>query len=129
MAGHGTEGAKTMSGEHQVQVGLFRALARAIRDNAAERRKTEILEQLIDYTDLHFASEQLLMRLHAYPQFDAHVAEHDRLMRDVQALRRLFEEGDEARALELLETLDAWLTRHIQGMDQAFARYMAAQQA
>ena len=124
MPGQGSEDSKTMSGEHQVQVGLLRALADAIRNNASDRQKTEILEQLIDYTDLHFASEQLLMRLHAYPQFDAHVAEHDRLMGDVQELRRLFEQGHEAQTLELLETLDAWLTKHIQSMDQAFARYI-----
>lgn len=115
-----------MSGEHQVQVGLFRALAEAIRNNAGDLEVSEILDQLVAYTDLHFASEQLLMRLHAYPHFDAHLAEHDRLMREVQDLRRKLDQGHEPETLELLETLEAWMTKHIHSMDRAFALYLQA---
>jgi len=113
-----------MAGEHRVQLGLFRAFAQAIRSRAGDEEKAEILDNLIDYTELHFNSEQLLMRLHAYPGFDAHVAEHDGLMADVKELRRLIEAGDEAAGLDLVDKLESWLVEHIDSHDKAFGRFM-----
>jgi len=118
------EDREVMAGEHRVQLGLFRAFAQAIRSDAGDAEKAEILDNLIDYTELHFNSEQLLMRLHAYPGFDAHVAEHDGLMADVKNLRRLIDAGDESAGLDLVDELETWLVRHIDSHDKAFGRFL-----
>jgi len=124
MSDQGLEDKAVMASEHRVQLGLFRAFAQAIRNNAGDAEKAEILDNLIDYTELHFNSEQLLMRLHAYPGFDAHIAEHDGLMADVKGLRSLIEAGDEAAGLDLVDKLETWLVQHIDSQDKAFGRFL-----
>jgi hemerythrin-like metal-binding protein len=75
----------------------------------------------VDFTSVHFHSEELMMRLYAYPQHDAHALEHARLMDQVEQVRRSTDTGDAARALELIQSLRTWLTSHIRSMDQGFA--------
>ena len=57
-----------IDGEHRVQLGLLSAVRNAVAEGRGETEVNEILEQLVDYTKVHFMSEELLMRLHAYPQ-------------------------------------------------------------
>ncbi len=130
-----------LDSEHEVQVGLLVALrAAVVRGGAVPARPVPavpelgatfdaaaILDQLVDYTAVHFMAEQLLMRLHGYPGFEAHQIEHDRLIEEVQELQRRFQAGDMALTLETIDGLSAWLHGHIRGTDAALADFLQRQ--
>lgn len=118
---------ETLSHEHQVQLGLFKALSQAVRERWGREDTREILDQLIQYTDVHFSSEAVLMRLHAFPQFDAHTTEHDDLMGQIQDIQEQFLNEDRTATLKDLARLEDWLTRHIETKDRAFAKYLEGQ--
>lgn len=86
-----------------------------------------ILDQLIAYTAVHFMAEQLLMRLHGYPGFDAHQQEHDRLIEEVQELQRRFHGGNATLTLETIDGLEVWLRGHIRGTDHALGAFLSRQ--
>jgi hemerythrin len=111
--------------EHQLQVRLVEALRRSVaagQDRAVQR---ELLQQLEDSSNVHFMSEELLMRLHAWARYEQHTEEHRRLLEELKVLRVLFERGGADAVQVALEQLQAWLADHVRGMDRAFADELA----
>jgi len=113
-----------IDGEHRVQVGLLSALRDAVTKGRAEAEVNEILEQLIDYTKVHFMSEELLMRLYEYPHYEAHVAEHDRMVEQIEQARERQQSGDAAATTETLEATLAGLVGHIGRSDRTLGVYL-----
>ena len=118
-------GNTSMDLEHRLQIGLIHALDEAIRAGQDRAEVAKILAQLYEYTNAHFLAENLLMRLHAYPDYQSHADEHDRLVGSLEGLRRTFESGETTMTLESIEALRSWLAVHIQGMDRRLSSYVA----
>lgn len=118
-------GNTSMDLEHRLQIGLIHALEDALRAGQSREEVAKILAQLYEYTNAHFLAENLLMRLHAYPDYAGHADEHDRLVGGLEALRKTFDSGETSMTLESLESLRSWLSVHIQGMDQRLSSYVA----
>jgi hemerythrin-like metal-binding protein len=118
-------GNTSMDLEHRLQIGLIHALDEALRAGQPNAEVAKILAQLYEYTNAHFLAENLLMRLHAYPDYAAHADEHDRLVGSLESLRRTFAAGETSMTLESIESLRSWLAVHIQGMDQRLSTYVA----
>ncbi|HSO43147.1 MAG TPA: hemerythrin family protein [Rhodospirillales bacterium] len=117
------DGRGEMEAEHQVQVSLLYALRQAVSAGQADNAQ-ELLERLTDYSKMHFASEQLLMRLYQYDGFAGHVAEHEEMIETLESLRSEQARG-RADAGGWIDALDASLVRHIRGADRALGRYLA----
>ena len=111
--------------EHQVQIGLMDALEQALREGRKGARIDELLERLLDYSRVHFLSEQLLMRHHAYSGYDDHVQDHDRMVSVLEELRRAYDERGTAYSLEIMQRLRADLIAHIRGRDNELGRYLS----
>ncbi len=108
--------------EHGLQLHLLETLERAVADGGDPAAQEVILRQLLDYSDVHFGSEELLMRLHSYPRYGVHVEEHRRLLDQLNDIRtRDLRQG---RGLAVVQELRAWLRGHIQGMDRDFAEHV-----
>lgn len=118
-------GVDAIDKEHHLQVALLDEIARAIDGQQPAPTVVELLDQLIEYTNAHFLAEQLMMRLHAYPLYAAHVAEHDALLADARRLRDAVARGDSEAARPLVDALARWLTTHIRGMDRTYADFTA----
>lgn len=109
----GSSHAQIIDAEHQVQIQLLKAL----REAAATGGDVEELQfQLMDYCRVHFLSEELLMRLHAYPDYQDHMAAHEEM---VTALEKSI--GPDS-----LDALSAMLMRHIGSYDAKLHEYLEA---
>jgi hemerythrin len=113
-----------MDSEHHVQLALVQALCEAIATNKPPRDTKELLDQLNAYTDLHFMSEQLLMRLYDYPDYGAHLQDHETFIGRLKAVQQACANADAPLALTTARELKTSLARHIQGRDLALARYL-----
>ena len=113
-------GISDVEAEHALQYKLLAEAERLLRegDGAGAR---DVIKQLHDYSDVHFASEQLLMRLVSYPGYNAHEREHGDLLTALRNLLDTFMIEDASRASAALR---AWLTTHIQHSDQAFLEFV-----
>ena len=119
-------GIESVDTEHRLQVSLVNALEELLRQGSDPALAARTLSQLVEFTRVHFLSEELMMRLYAYPQHDAHKLEHGRLTDQVSELQRRFEQGETQSALELADGLHRWLAGHIRTMDRAFATWCAS---
>ena len=107
--------------EHEIQLGLLRALCTAAGDNRDADTVAEILDRLISYSEAHFISEELLMRLKSYDDYEDHVEDHAQMLDTLRSLAANHAGGDPAliagRAAEMLD----FIGRHIATRDRRFA--------
>ena len=121
-SGPGDAGRGEMEAEHHVQVSLLYALRQAVSAGQADNAQ-EVLERLTAYSKMHFAAEQLLMRLYQYDGYAGHLAEHEQMIEALESLRTASGAGGVDR---WIDALDASLVRHIRGADRALGHYLAA---
>jgi hemerythrin-like metal-binding protein len=117
-------GEKSIDAEHDLQMQLLDSLSQAIQRGGELSPMKYILEQFIEFSDMHFLSEQLVMRLHAYPGYEPHLEEHTRLMKKVREVRSNLLQGENAPSLVLVQELRAWLVTHIAQEDAAFGVFL-----
>lgn len=117
-------GFRGLDSEHHLQLELLGAFRRAVSEARPRDEIDEILDRLIDYTRVHFGSEQMLMRLYQYPQFAQHTDDHDETVEQMQALRRAHLQGAEGLAVATAERLADRLILHITTADRALGFFL-----
>ena len=120
---HATEGIEGMEREHALEVQMVRALQAAL--TGGDRAKVIVLmDELEVFANAHFLAEQHLMRLHAYPGYEAHEVEHDRLIAELRELSTQVLAHPDTRAQESVAALEKWLLTHIHTEDEALAEFL-----
>jgi hemerythrin len=117
-------GSVTMDNEHRVQIGLILALEQGLTQGKSLDELKAIVDQLVAYTDMHFMSEQLLMRLYAYPEIGEHTASHDKLIEQAGKIATDFHASKDSNMSADLLLLKQWLLDHIRTEDAAFHRHL-----
>ncbi len=117
-------GTEAMQAEHRSQFAMVDALCDALRQGRDQSEIVDILEQVIDYTHVHFMAEQLLMRLHDYPESQVHCLEHAKVLEQLQALREGVQAGTVTNALDVIETIRKGLRAHIGRSDLALSNFL-----
>jgi len=102
--------------QHRRQLDLAGSLHEALV--GGEGRAAELLDELIDFTRDHFASEGELMRRHAYPEASLHLREHARQVEELERWRK------SPAAMRDAIALKAGLEVHVGTMDRDLARYL-----
>jgi hemerythrin len=114
-------GGKKGDDEHRLQVELINALEEIVQRGGDQTLAERTMEQLADFSNVHFRSEELLMDLYAYAQREAHKQEHGRFAEQLQDIRVKFAGGATSQALEAIRTWRSKMIEHIRSMDQHFA--------
>lgn len=116
----------SMDREHAGQLNLLNDIKAAVRGGAPDSLIYALLDDLVKHTSLHFLSEQLAMKLHAYQAYESHFLEHQRLLMEVENLKRSLTAGSAMDKHGLVEALRDWLVVHIQTADRALAEYLSS---
>ena len=119
--------AALMDREHAGQLNLLNDIKAAVRGGAPDSLIYALLDDLVKHTNLHFLSEQLAMKLHAYQAYESHLLEHERLLIEVENLKHSLATGTATDKHSLIEALRSWLVVHIQTADKALAEYLSTQ--
>ncbi len=116
-------GVQEIDTEHDLLLGVVRALEKAMA--SAPRNQVEaLLQQLAEFTRVHFATEEVMMRLYAYPEFARHQLEHARLVEQIDHVRAEFAQGQFQPSRSFASALRHWFTEHVRSHDTALARFV-----
>ena len=115
----------SIEAEHRVQIGMIDALLSADENKLEAAEVEEIVVRLLEYTRLHFLSEELLMRLHAYEHHDEHVFEHRRMLEQLEEIREARQQGQTGDAGMSIQRLRARLLGHIHSHDAELTHFIA----
>jgi hemerythrin-like metal-binding protein len=125
-SGQYSVGIARMDSEHQKLIGLVNDLYSAMLEGRGKSIMGSTLEGMATYAMMHFANEERLMRVHSYPGYKAHKAEHDKLARQVKRLEDEFRAGKPIVTREVMNFLQHWLVDHIVGVDKKYTAHLQA---
>lgn len=110
--------------DHRHLIELLNQLHMSLSARNSNSALSLILRELVWYTRSHFKGEEVHMKRHAYPEFDEHIAEHDRFTEQVVQHVDHFQSGRDAIGVEVSDALQEWLITHILGSDAAYGRFL-----
>src|ERR1039457_4245887 len=114
----------SIDAQYQTLFQLAEELHTAMSAGRGKSTLSPILDRLVQYTMVHFAQEEQLMRIHGYPGLAAHKTLHEALTQQVQQFQADFHAGKTTITVELMIFLRDWLTAHIAGSDQKYAPFL-----
>ncbi|MCC6587944.1 MAG: hemerythrin family protein [Bryobacterales bacterium] len=110
--------------EHKKLLDLLNELWRSMMEGKGRDHIGRTLEGLIQYTLTHFETEEVLMREHAYPGYEAHRQQHEKLTAQVRTMQAQYLGGHGTSARELMLFMQGWIVRHIVASDKKYAPYL-----
>jgi len=116
-------GIEEIDNQHKVLVDLINEMHTAIQERRGSEAVQHVLSKLADYTRIHFAVEESLMRLLGYPGYDEHKAKHEELIAHMVELQEKVASGKTAISFELMHFLKLWLTKHIMESDKEYSSF------
>lgn len=117
---------ENINNEHRIQLGMINALCEAVEAGESADKIHEVLDQLTAYSELHFTSEELLMRLYSYPSYDDHVLDHEAMTERLQQITQQFSKGQNIMALQTASEMREFLLAHINSRDKALEEFLIA---
>ena len=111
--------------EHETLVLLLNEMYNAIYSGKGKDVVGSTLDNLIEYTQTHFAHEEGLMKENNYYNYKGHKLEHDKLTSQVMEFQKKLHEGQEGVHLKVMNFLKEWLTDHIFGTDMKLGYFLS----
>lgn len=116
-------GIEEIDEQHKVLVKLVNDLYAAIVQKHEAEVIDNIIAELVQYTVVHFAVEESLMRIFDYPQYEEHKKHHQSLTRQVLDIQHKVKNREATVSMDLLNFLRSWLTNHIMIEDKHYSPY------
>jgi hemerythrin len=85
-----------------------------------------MLEQLEEYTKVHFATEESMLRQCGYDRYEEHKDRHDWMVQKTIELRVNYRVRNENLSSEMLSLLKDWWIGHIQKIDRQYVAALIA---
>jgi hemerythrin len=114
-------GVASLDAQHKQILDAINKLCAALERGNEQAALQPLLDQLVQYTDVHFKHEEQLIEEHGYPNLTEHRALHAQLRKrtvDLRAHMSLI------TARDVLGFLKNWWLSHIQNEDKQYAPYL-----
>lgn len=108
--------------QHQVLFVVVARLEQAVSTDDKWSAVHFALVELNNFANVHFAVEEALMRLHAYPDLDAHIASHAAFSADLAEIRQRSIREDVSA--DMTSMLKQWLVQHIGVVDKQYVEHL-----
>lgn len=93
--------------------------------SASGKELADGFAELVTHTQKHFASEEALMKATGFPATAEHVADHQRVLGELDRFSQRIAKGSTMMAKAWLkEQLPDWFETHVRSMDSALAAHI-----
>ena len=117
-------GVKQLDSQHQTILNELNRLYLTFESVSESEDLKVILKDLIDYANVHFASEEQLLEKYKYHDLDTQRSEHKLYQQKVDGFIQRFETEGHQLILETIGFLADWWMGHIQGCDKEYTRFL-----
>jgi len=118
-------GIEQIDNQHRKWMEHFNNAVEAIAAKQTQTQISKTLGFLMDYTEVHFSTEEKYMTELGYPSLQEHKGKHNELRTTLANLVKDFE--DEGVTSSLADAIDSflgnWLVQHIHEVDKKFAAF------
>lgn len=120
----GAVGVRSMDDQHGILMDTMNELRLAVVRGLGREQVSEVLDRLIEFTRMHFSSEEKLMEQHLFPGWAEHRAEHQRLLAQILQSSHRMQHGERMQMRPLLCFLRESYTGHIESMDREYGPWL-----
>lgn len=113
-----------MDDQHGILMDAINELLLAVARGGGREQVGELLDRLIEFTRMHFASEERLMEQSGFPGAAEHRAWHQSLLAQMLYSAHRIQYGEGAEISSFLCSLHDWFTAHIEGLDQQYGPWL-----
>ena len=117
-------GVKEIDDQHKGLINMINELNKAIQGGWGKKAREEVISKLIEYTRVHFTTEESVMSISGYPDVEVHKKQHEDLILMVNDYVKKYEQDPDASSYHLLFFLKRWLTEHIIKSDKRLGDYL-----
>jgi len=120
-------GVEAFDSQHKLIFNYINDLRDTMMGKKGKETVDHILVSLLDYTNTHFFTEEIILYKNEYPDFDRHKAEHDKFLAEIRGLYVRFKAGDEDSRLisaEIIAVVTELLQEHIFKADKSYTGFL-----
>lgn len=109
--------------QHQKLVMMLNDLHDAMKQGKGHEIIGKIITELINYSVVHFATEEKYFVQFNYPDTDSHKKEHADFVQQVSIFNDGFKKGKLMLTIDVVKFLREWLRKHIMGTDKKYTQF------
>lgn len=117
-------GINTIDNQHKKLVDIINSLYESFVDQTAAQKLEHILNELIDYSQYHFKTEEDLFHDYDYPEKDIHISKHQEFIQKINEFHFKVVHEKINITYQLMNFLRNWLLEHIQSEDQEYSVFL-----
>ena len=113
----------TFDNQHKKLVDLTNELHTAMAQGKGKEVMGKIINELLNYTETHFKTEERYFDLYNYPGALAQKKEHAYFVEKVAEFRDQYQKGQVGMTVGVMDFLSKWLVNHIMGTDKKYSSF------
>jgi len=117
-------GVRAMDDQHGILVDTMNELRLAVVHGSGREQVSEVLDRLIEFTRMHFWSEEQLLEQYSFPSLAEHRIDHQRIMAQILQSSHRVMHGETVQMRPLLCYLNDSYAGHIETMDREYGTWM-----
>ncbi len=115
---------RAMDDQHGILMDTVNELRLALVRGGGREQIGELLDRLIEFTRMHFWSEEQLMEQADFPGLAEHRAEHHRMLAEMLQSAHCLQHGEAPQTREMLCALRDGYLEHIAGLDREYGPWL-----
>jgi hemerythrin len=119
-----TVGVRALDDQHGILMDAMNELRLAVAHGSGREQLSQLLDQFIEFSRMHFASEERLMEQTGFGGLHEHRAKHQCLLAQVLQSAHRLQHGEGVEMTPLLDYLRNWYVEHISGTDQQYGPWL-----
>jgi len=117
-------GVRAMDDQHGILMDTITELRQALVRGAGREQLREVIDRLIEFTRMHFWSEEQLMEQSAFPGLAEHRSEHHGMLAQMIQSAHRVQYGEGAQMRPLVDFLCKWFDEHIESLDRHYGLWL-----
>jgi hemerythrin len=118
-----------MDNQHSILMDTVNELRLAVMHGLGQKQIDEVLDRLIEFTRMHFWSEEQLMEQYGFPDLAGHRAEHQHILDQALQSSHRVQHGEKMQMSSLLCFLSDSYAGHIEDVDREYGPWLNARGA
>ena len=110
--------------QHQKLLELVNNLHFSVEDRIDKNALKNLLVELVEFTRLHFSTEEQLMKKYDYPKFESHHKEHRILLKHMNDLVAVVSRGKYPTFYSDYDVSTDWALVHISEFDKGLGAFL-----
>lgn len=112
-----------IDGQHLKLVEMLNEIHDSIKQGKGSEVVGKIVDDMIDYTKIHFTTEEKYFAEYKYPASLEHIREHNDFVRRVSEFKKEADQGKHGLSIEVMLFLKDWLLNHIKVSDKQYSSF------